>query len=167
MHLFLYTRLVAKYSWPDAVDFFWFGPPSKVFHFHHDPINRLLTTTAHWPTTRTSRMALGQSRPTVLGTPPHTANTGIFSWERPRIQLSGCYLGRASTGAWSAEFVEGGRKSGKDGRLEEFFPGKLSGVPLATKTSHLMSIPGCWKRRSRKKARAEDAQRHSVTRTSY
>ncbi|KAK4158599.1 FluG domain-containing protein [Cladorrhinum sp. PSN259] len=41
-------------------------------------------------------------------------DTGIFSWERHRIQLSGCYLGLAFTGARPAEFVDGERKSGNN-----------------------------------------------------
>ncbi|KAK4198138.1 hypothetical protein QBC40DRAFT_230740 [Triangularia verruculosa] len=49
-------------------------------------------------------------------------DTGIFSWERHRIQLSGCYLGLAFTGARPAEFVDGERKSGNDRCLEELFP---------------------------------------------
>ncbi|KAK4107064.1 hypothetical protein N656DRAFT_840631 [Canariomyces notabilis] len=54
-------------------------------------------------------------------------DTGIFSWERHRIQLLGCYLGLAFTGARPAEFVDGERKSGKDGSLEELFPGQATG----------------------------------------
>ncbi|KAK4119866.1 hypothetical protein N657DRAFT_693482 [Parathielavia appendiculata] len=57
---------------------------------------------------------------------PETFNikydTGIFSRERHRIQLIGCYLGLAFTGAKPAEFVDGERKSGKDRCLEELFP---------------------------------------------
>ncbi|KAK4119900.1 hypothetical protein N657DRAFT_243662 [Parathielavia appendiculata] len=49
-------------------------------------------------------------------------DTGIFSRERHRIRLLGCYLGLAFTGARPAEFVDGERKSGKDGCLEELFP---------------------------------------------
>ncbi|KAK3943772.1 hypothetical protein QBC46DRAFT_253333, partial [Diplogelasinospora grovesii] len=48
-------------------------------------------------------------------------DTSIFSWERHRIQLSGCYLGLAFTGARPAEFVDGEKKSPKDGCLEELF----------------------------------------------
>lgn len=51
-------------------------------------------------------------------------DTGVFSGERHRIQLAGCYLGLAFTGARPAEFVDGERKSGKDGCLEELFPRK-------------------------------------------
>ena len=89
-------------------------------------------------------------------------DTGIFSRERHRIQLLGCYLGLAFTGARPAEFVDGERKSGKDGCLEEFFPRHALGVSLATKTRRLVSIPGCWKRSSRRSARAADAPRRSV-----
>ncbi|KAK4172310.1 hypothetical protein QBC36DRAFT_390518 [Triangularia setosa] len=56
-------------------------------------------------------------------------DTGIFSWERHRIQLSGCYLGLAFTGARPAEFVDGERKSGKDGYLEELFTRHATGSP--------------------------------------
>ncbi|KAK4096626.1 hypothetical protein N658DRAFT_501359 [Parathielavia hyrcaniae] len=38
------------------------------------------------------------------------------------LLLLGCYLGLAFTGARPAEFVDGERKSGKDGCLEELFP---------------------------------------------
>ncbi|KAK3933883.1 FluG domain-containing protein [Diplogelasinospora grovesii] len=48
-------------------------------------------------------------------------DTSIFSWERHRINLSGCYLGLACTGARPAEFVDGEKKSPKDGCLEELF----------------------------------------------
>lgn len=54
-------------------------------------------------------------------------DTGVFSWERHRIQLLGCYLGLAFTGARPAEFVDGERKSGKDGCLEELFPRHATG----------------------------------------
>ncbi|KAF3763489.1 hypothetical protein M406DRAFT_352374 [Cryphonectria parasitica EP155] len=37
-------------------------------------------------------------------------DTGVFSGERHRIQLAGCYLGLAFTGARPAEFVDGGAK---------------------------------------------------------
>ncbi|KAK4171428.1 hypothetical protein QBC36DRAFT_391114 [Triangularia setosa] len=56
-------------------------------------------------------------------------DTGIFSWERHRTQLSGCYLGLAFTGARPAEFVDGERKSGKDGCLEELFSRHATGSP--------------------------------------
>ncbi|RYO87789.1 hypothetical protein DL766_004613 [Monosporascus sp. MC13-8B] len=49
-------------------------------------------------------------------------DTGIFRSEKHRIYLPGCYLGLAFTGARPAEFVDGERKSGKDGCLEELFP---------------------------------------------
>ncbi|KAK4170950.1 FluG domain-containing protein [Triangularia setosa] len=56
-------------------------------------------------------------------------DTGIFSWERHRIQLSGCYLGLAFTGARPAEFVDGERKSSKNGCLEELFTRHATGSP--------------------------------------
>lgn len=49
-------------------------------------------------------------------------NTGIFSCEGYRVQLLGCYLGLAFTGAQLAEFIDGERKTGKDRCLEELFP---------------------------------------------
>ncbi|KAL2139894.1 hypothetical protein VTI28DRAFT_4526 [Corynascus sepedonium] len=49
-------------------------------------------------------------------------DTGIFSWEGHRVQLSGRYLGLACIGARPAEFVDGESKSGKDGCLEELLP---------------------------------------------
>ncbi|KAK3692968.1 hypothetical protein B0T22DRAFT_495937 [Podospora appendiculata] len=48
-------------------------------------------------------------------------DTSVFSWERHRIKLSGCYLGLAFTGARPAEFVDGEKKRPKDGSLEELF----------------------------------------------
>jgi hypothetical protein len=54
-------------------------------------------------------------------------DTGIFSWEGHRVQLSGCYLGLAFTGARPAEFVDGEKKSGDDGCLEELFPRHATG----------------------------------------
>ncbi|KAF3763515.1 hypothetical protein M406DRAFT_261587 [Cryphonectria parasitica EP155] len=44
------------------------------------------------------------------------------------IQLSGCYLTLAFTGARPAEFVDGERKSGNDTCLEELFPQKAIGA---------------------------------------
>ncbi|KAB5566912.1 hypothetical protein GE09DRAFT_1056381 [Coniochaeta sp. 2T2.1] len=48
-------------------------------------------------------------------------DTSIFSWERHRVELPGCYLGLAFTGARPAEFVDGEKKHPKDGCLEELF----------------------------------------------
>ncbi|KAF3768192.1 hypothetical protein M406DRAFT_336858 [Cryphonectria parasitica EP155] len=55
-------------------------------------------------------------------------DTGIFSGAKHRIQLAGCYLGLAFTGARPAEFVDGERKSGKDRCLEELFPRRAMGA---------------------------------------
>ena len=60
-------------------------------------------------------------------------DTNIFSWDRHRIQLSGCYLGLAFTGARPAEFVDGKRKSSKDGCLEELFPRHATRSPPCDK----------------------------------
>ncbi|EAQ91198.1 predicted protein [Chaetomium globosum CBS 148.51] len=46
-------------------------------------------------------------------------DTAIFPWERHRIQLPGCYLGLAFTGARPAEFVDGETKTGKDEYTKE------------------------------------------------
>ena len=54
-------------------------------------------------------------------------DTGIFSCEGHRVQLPGCYLGLAFTGARPAEFVDGERKTSKDGCLEELFPRHATG----------------------------------------
>ena len=54
-------------------------------------------------------------------------NMGIFSLEKYRVWLPGCYLGLAFTGARPAEFVDGERKSGNDGYLEEIFPRHTTG----------------------------------------
>ncbi|KAK4148342.1 hypothetical protein C8A00DRAFT_19818, partial [Chaetomidium leptoderma] len=54
-------------------------------------------------------------------------DTGMFSWERHRVQLPGCYLGLAFTGARPAEFVDGEKTSGNDGCLEELFPQNATG----------------------------------------
>ncbi|KAI0436703.1 FluG domain-containing protein [Xylaria telfairii] len=48
-------------------------------------------------------------------------DTGIFSWERHRFNLSGVYQGLAFTGARPAEFVDGEKKN-KDECLHEIFP---------------------------------------------
>ena len=49
-------------------------------------------------------------------------DTGIFSSEKHRVQLPGCYLGLAFTGARAAEFVDGEKRSSQDGCLQELFP---------------------------------------------
>ena len=54
-------------------------------------------------------------------------DTGVFSGERHRIQLSGCYLALALTGARPAEFVDGEKKSRKDGCWEELFGPPVGG----------------------------------------
>ncbi|KAK3945235.1 FluG domain-containing protein [Diplogelasinospora grovesii] len=54
-------------------------------------------------------------------------DTSICSWERHRMNLSGCYLGLAFTGARPAEFVDGEKKTLKDGCLEELFGPKPIG----------------------------------------
>lgn len=46
-------------------------------------------------------------------------DTGVFPWEGHRIQLPGCYLGLACTGARPAEFVDGETKTGKDEYTKE------------------------------------------------
>lgn len=46
-------------------------------------------------------------------------DTGVFPWEGHRIQLPGCYLGLALTGARPAEFVDGETKTGKDEYTKE------------------------------------------------
>ncbi|KAK3351903.1 hypothetical protein B0H65DRAFT_537915 [Neurospora tetraspora] len=48
-------------------------------------------------------------------------DTGVVPWEGHRVNLSGCYLGLAFTGARTAEFVDGEKKSPKDKCLEELF----------------------------------------------
>ncbi|KAK3379568.1 hypothetical protein B0T24DRAFT_655313 [Lasiosphaeria ovina] len=61
-------------------------------------------------------------------------DTSIVSWERHRINLSGCYLGLALTGARPAEFVDGEKKIPKDGCLEELFgPKAIEGRSSAGK----------------------------------
>ncbi|KAJ4307316.1 hypothetical protein N0V88_000699 [Collariella sp. IMI 366227] len=50
-------------------------------------------------------------------------DTGIFSSERHRVQLAGCYLGLAFTGARPAEFIDGEKKKRQDDCLQELFPG--------------------------------------------
>ncbi|KAK3898542.1 hypothetical protein C8A05DRAFT_47176 [Staphylotrichum tortipilum] len=47
-------------------------------------------------------------------------DTGIFSWEGHRVQLAGCYLGLAFTGARPAEFVDR-EKMSDDGECQEIF----------------------------------------------
>jgi hypothetical protein len=54
-------------------------------------------------------------------------DTGNFPRERHRIQLSGCYLTLAYTGARPAEVVDNERKNCKDGCLEELFGPKAIG----------------------------------------
>ncbi|KAK4116055.1 FluG domain-containing protein [Canariomyces notabilis] len=49
-------------------------------------------------------------------------DTGVFPNERHRVQLLGCNQGLAFTGARPAEFVDGEKKSRKDGCLDEIFP---------------------------------------------
>ncbi|KAK4151935.1 hypothetical protein C8A00DRAFT_44942 [Chaetomidium leptoderma] len=48
-------------------------------------------------------------------------DTGIFPWERHRVQLPGCYLGLAFTGARPAEFVDREKRSDDDECLAELF----------------------------------------------
>ena len=48
-------------------------------------------------------------------------DTGTFSLELERINLSGCYLIAAYTGARPAEIVDNERKEPKDGSLHEIF----------------------------------------------
>jgi hypothetical protein len=55
-------------------------------------------------------------------------DTGIFPRERHRIQLSGCYLILACTGARPAEVVDNEKKKCKDGCLEELFGPKVIGT---------------------------------------
>jgi hypothetical protein len=46
-------------------------------------------------------------------------NTGVFSGERHHIQLSGCYLALAFTGARPAKLVDGEKKTMGVGRTHE------------------------------------------------
>lgn len=54
-------------------------------------------------------------------------DTGIFSWERHRVQLPGCYLGLAFTGARPAEFVDREKKG--DEYLKEIFQAVTRNIP--------------------------------------
>ncbi|KAI3390620.1 hypothetical protein diail_9082, partial [Diaporthe ilicicola] len=77
-------------------------------------------------------------------------DTGIFSSEKHRVRLPGCYLGLAFTGARPAEFVDGERKSGNNGCLEELFPRRTAG----TATVDALAI-----RRTEAAARVDAARR--------
>ncbi|KAL8377037.1 hypothetical protein RB595_007934 [Gaeumannomyces hyphopodioides] len=57
-------------------------------------------------------------------------DTGTFSGERYRIQLSACYLALAYTGARPAELVDGERRSKTDGCYQELFLPNASREPL-------------------------------------
>ncbi|KAK3682380.1 FluG domain-containing protein [Podospora appendiculata] len=48
-------------------------------------------------------------------------DTGIFPWEGHRVQLPGCYLGLAFTGARPAEFVDREKRGDDDECLKEIF----------------------------------------------
>ena len=55
-------------------------------------------------------------------------DTGIFSWEGHRLQLAGCYLGLAFTGARPAEFVDREKRS-DDGECQEIFQKVMKNIP--------------------------------------
>ncbi len=55
-------------------------------------------------------------------------DTGIFSWEGHRVQLPGCYLGLAFTGARPAEFVDR-EKKGDDEECLEIFQNVMKSIP--------------------------------------
>ncbi|KAK0655508.1 hypothetical protein B0T16DRAFT_13239 [Cercophora newfieldiana] len=94
-------------------------------------------------------------------------DTGIFPSEKHRVQLPGCYLGLAFTGARAAEFVDGEKRSSQDGCLQEQRRcGLTTRTMTKTMTRALMSILGYLKSYSRKRQRAADGQKRSVTRTS-
>ena len=54
-------------------------------------------------------------------------DTSIFSWEGHRVQLPGCYLGLAFTGARPAEFVDREKKGDDDECLKEIFSQNVIG----------------------------------------